>query len=766
MRTTLLRWFAGVAILPVIIFFFARDKAYAQDAEPERGRIEFGVRQLYGDRRSAKFNEYREIPQGFFVQRLELDLDDLLHNSFFVNFQGREAVERDQSYLLELGKYRKYRFELRWDQTPHVFTTTGKSFFDEFSPGVFTVPSPLRSFLVPPPPPAPAQTTAERQALLLSALQGARLLDLSLRRDMGSGKLTYTPTSHWTADLQYAREKMVGYRPFGTTNYFTYTTELPEPIDYRTHKTKVGTEYANDKGAFQANYSSSLFNNQVGTLIWDNPFRETNIVDGPTRGQLDLYPDNSAHKLSFAGALDIPHSTRFMASVAPGWMRQNAPFLPYTINPAIPVCAANFVFPALPRPAASLCVPSSLPATSLEGKKKTLAMNYKLASRAFPKVPLTFNYRSYDYNNDSRSLIFNDYVAGDMHVSGNARRNLPLAYNRKNLGINAGVEFLKNSSTAFIYEWERMDREHRDLEESNENTLGVRFDLSPQDWFLLRASYKHSDRDAEHYEAQEEQFPIGEGPFGLGQIHGLRKFDEAARKRHRVEALLQIDPLDVFGFAVSYGTTQDDYEHSEYGLQKDINYNYTAEVTINPHPAFSLFAEYTREKFNYRQRSRQRTPASATASANDSPNNDWESNRRDKVDTWAVGWDGNVSDKVIFYAFYSLSVAKNKVSTRALGTPGAPGTPTFLPTSASDYPDQSNRWHQLITAIRFPLKAGFTPKFEYRFEKYDRVDFQLESVVQYGILDVGLVNSVFLGIGADIPRYRAHIVSASLEYRF
>ena len=185
MRTKLLRWFASGAIL--LAAFLATEMAYAQDEERERGRIEFGVRQLYGDRRSAKFNEYREIPQGFFVQHLELNLDDLLQNTFFVNFQGRETVERDQNYLLELGMYRKYRLELRWDQTPHVFTTTGKSFFDEFSPGVFSVPDPLRSLLVPPAPPAPTQTTAQRQALLESALQSARLLDLSLRRDMGSG---------------------------------------------------------------------------------------------------------------------------------------------------------------------------------------------------------------------------------------------------------------------------------------------------------------------------------------------------------------------------------------------------------------------------------------------------------------------------------------------------------------------------------------------------------------------------------------------------
>lgn len=763
MTEKLLRWFLSVAMLPVV--FLPREMAYAQ--EEERGRIEFGIRQLYGDRRSAKFNEYRDIPQGFFIQNFEVDLHNLFDNRFFFNFQGRDTRENDQTYLLGLGAYRKYHLDLRWDQTPHVFTTTGKSFFVELNPGVFTVPGPLRTLLeLPVPAPVPPPPAQQRQALLESALQGARLLDLSLRRDSATGTFSYMPASNWDIGLQYSREKQVGYRPFGTTFYFTFSNELPEPIDYRNHRVKVGTEYANKTGGFQFDYSSSLFNNQVSTLIWDNPFRITDVVDGPKLGRLDSYPDNSAHNVSFAGAVNIPRSTRLMASIVPGWMRQNDAFLPFTINTAVPACAPNFTFPALPRPAATLCVPGSLPATSLDGKKRTLAMNYRLASRAIPAVPLTFRYRSYDYNNDSRSLIFDDYVAGDMHVSGNARRNLPFAYNRKSLGLDAAVEFFQKSSASFLYEWERFDREHRDLEQSNEHTLGAKFDLNPLDWLLLRASYKHSDRDAEHYEAQEESFPLGEGPFGLGQIHGLRKFDEAARKRHRVEALLQIDPLETFGFAASYGTTQDDFEESEYGLQKDINYNYSFEVTFNPHSALSFFAEYTREKYKYRQRSRQRTPASATAAANDSPNNDWESVRRDLVDTWAAGWDGNVNDKALFNLFYSLSTAKNKLFTRALGTPGAPGTPTFLPTSATDYPDTSNRWHQVVASIKFPLAGRITPKLEYRYEKYDRVDFALENVVQYSILDVSLVNSIFLGVGADVPGYDAHIISASLEYRF
>lgn len=750
MRTKLLR---GCVTVVLLVLFLPRETARAQEPKPERGRIEIGVRQLYGDRNSAKFNEYRDIPQGFFIQYGEVNFNDLLNNSFFFNFQTRHTRQKDQTYLASLGVHRKYRLELQYDQTPHVFTTTAKTFFSESTPGVFHAPDPLRNLL------------QSQPGNLQALLDDARHIDIALRRDKGSGTFTYTPTPDWAWQLQYSREKQTGHRPFGTTHYFTYTLEFPEPIDYRTDQIKAGTEFANKRGGFQASYSGSFLTNKVGTLLWDNPFRVTDIVDGPTQGRLDLYPDNSAHNVSLAGAVNIPHSTRFMASVVPGWMRQNDSFLPYTVNPAISVCPANFAFPPLPRPAATLCVPNSLPAASLDGRKQTLAMNYTLTSRAIPEVPLTLRYRQYDYNNNSRSLIFDDYVATDMHVSGNARRNLPYAYNRKTLGLDASWEFVKNSSAKFLYEWERFGREFREVEQSNEHTFGAAFDLNPRDWLLLKASYRHSERDPEHYdaEAHEESFPLGEGPFGLGPIEELRKFDEAARSRHRAEALIQITPVDQFSFSAAYGTTQDDYDKSVFGLQKDINFNYSFEVTYTPRSAVSFFAEYTRERYKYRQRSRQRTPPSATAPANDSPNNDWESNLRDVVDTWAAGLDASVPNKVIFNAFYSLSTAKNRILTSALGNPRLAG---FLVTTAQDYPDTSNRWHQLVASVRFPLKAGLTPKLEYRYEKYDRVDFQLVNVGQYITLDPSTATSIFLGVGADVPGYNAHIVSASLEYRF
>lgn len=729
MRTTIAR-FLRLILAPLLLTFVLPAQPLFAQEHGERGYIELGIRQFAGDRQSSKFSEYRQVPGGFFLQRFELHLNSLFSDKFFLNYQTRETLEKDQAHLLDAGRRGKYRFQLRWDQTPHYFSNTAKLLFAQTGPGLFTVPAAVKARL---------QTTPGDVA---SFLDGARLLDPRLNRKLGSGNFTLTPTAALTLQFQYSREMQTGVRPLGTTtNSFTNVLELPEPIDYRTHQAGAGAEYAKESWGVQFGYAASVFRNKVGELVWDNPFRSTDAINGATRSRLDLYPDNRAQNLSIAGAVNLAKSTRFMASIVPGWMRQDDAFLPFTTNTAI------------------TGVPT-LPASSLNARKNTLAMNYTLTSTAIRALPLTLRYRSYDYDNDTPSLTFSNYVRTDGSLGGVTRSSLPYAFNRKNLEASASWEFFRQSGLKFGYEWERYDRLHRDVRTSDEHTVGVSFDLVPRKWLTFRTSYKHADREPAHYEANEESFPLGEP--GLGQLHELRKFDEAARSRHRAEALVQLSPTDTLSFSASYGTTQDDYKKTLYGLIKDINYNYTFDVTYSPHPSVSLFADYAREKYKYNQRSRQRTPATATAPVNDTANNDWASDMRDLVDTWGAGIDGAAfENRVTFETYYSLSSAYGSIRTRALGVAGLPG---FLVTTAQNYPDTSNRYHQVVGSIRFKF-GDLYPKVEYRFEKFGRTDFQTAPMTPYMVpLDASTGTSIFLG--SDAPGYRVHIVSVSLGYRF
>ena len=699
----------------------------------ERGYVEVGVRVSTGDDKASKYLEYRDLGEGFYVRRFELRLPELGKGKYFFNMQSRDSINKDQTHLMEVGRYGKFRAQLLWDETPHFFTNTTSTLFTQSAPGVFSYPAALRTQLQASP------------STLATVLKNNAPFENRSRRHTGQAHFVANPTDQVTVRFQYSRENQKGWRPFGTTtNSFTNVIELPEPIDYRTRFTNLGAEYAAKNWVVQVGYYGSFFTNKINTLVWDNPFRTTDAATAASSGRLDLYPDNTAHQIRFAFSIKLPKESRFMGSIVRGWMFQNNPFLPFTTNTAIPN------------------VPT-LPATSLNGEKKTLAMNYTLTTEIL-RLPLTVRYRSYDYDNDTPSLRFSDYVRTDSGLGGAARQSLPYAFHRQSLLADVVWEFGRTSSMKFAYEWERMSRHHRDVEKSDEHSLNVALDLIPRQWerwFLFRLSYKYADRQPKHYEANEESFPLGEP--GLGQLHDLRKFDEAARTRHLAQALVQLSPTDKLSFSASYGTTQDSYKQSLYGLLKDINFNYTFDAVYSPHPSFSLFADYARERYRYNQRSRQRVPATSTAPVNDQILNDWTSDMHDMVDTGEVGFEGTLWEKKIrFETYYSLSVAKGLVRTRAFGTPGVPG---FLVTSASDYPNTDNRIHALVSVFRVKVKDNFYPRVEYRFEKYGRTDFQTAVMAPYMVpFDAGVGTSIFLG--ADNRPYRVNSLTFSLGYQW
>jgi len=706
--------------------------AFAQAPEEARGSVQIGVRQILGNRDAAKFLEYRDIPRGLYLQKFDLNLNSLLDDRYFLGYQARETLEKDQSHLLNGGMYGKFRIQLRWDQAPHTFTDQAKLFYADAGNGYYTIPSFIKTGL------QAAPTT------VATYLQSAKPLRVGLRRDTASGRFTYTPTGNWIIDLNYANERQSGTRPFGTSVYFTYVLEQPEPIRYRTHLANASAEYGKDNWVVKFGYSGSIFKNEISTLKWDNPFRAEDIVDRPAQGQLDLYPDNTAHSFNFMGAVDLPGSTRLMGNIVRTWMRQNDAFLPFTTNTAV----EN--------------VPE-LPGSSLDGKKQTLAMNYRVVNRAIPKVALTGRYRSYDYDNDSRSFIFPAYVASDAHISTIARRNLPFSFDRKLAGWDAVWKLRDGYSLKLSYDWEQYDREFRDVGRSIEHIGFASFDVNAAKWLLLRTSYKRSERDPHEYEINEESFPLGEGANALHPLEGLMRFDQAYRAQDRADSSVQINPTDRLSFSGAFSTTQNNYKKSHYGRLKDFSYNYTVDANCQIHRDFTWFAEYAREHNKFSQLSRQRNPPTSTAAANDTTNNDWAAQSRDINDTWSTGFDGSLMDgKVTFQSFYSLSAAKGEIRTRALGTSAIPG---FLVTTASNYPDTNNRFHSVSAIMRVHTKSGFTPKLEYGFEKYSRMDFQIAPMSPYmAWLDSSMGTSVFLG--ANIPGYKVHILAISLEYSF
>src|SRR5215470_18201414 len=100
-------------------------KTQTVDKDTNHGYVDFGVRFATGDvygrpdlpfdpvLKTSKFNEYRDIRNGFFVRRADVRFDNILHTKNYFSFQSSKAIYRDKSYLDSFGQYDKIMVQNR-----------------------------------------------------------------------------------------------------------------------------------------------------------------------------------------------------------------------------------------------------------------------------------------------------------------------------------------------------------------------------------------------------------------------------------------------------------------------------------------------------------------------------------------------------------------------------------------------------------------------------------------------------------------------------
>ena len=334
---------------------------------------------------TSKYEEYRDLRNGFFVRKLDATFDNILGSRNYVRAQSQKTLYRDQSYLVTFGQYGKFKFQFRYDEIPHVYSNTTRTLFVPTSPGVWSFPAAIRSTLQ-------ASPSTDLPSLIAgtgtNAQQGVvtnfNFITPSITRKAGTISGSYDLTSNLNLNGMYWRESQNGYRPIGLIMNSSpsasatsgFGVELPETISYFNNLVRIGGEYGKRDWGVEAAYVGSFLQENIPSMTWDNPFILTQPVGAevknPTSGRSSLYPSNQAHYLDLAGATNLTKYMRLQAIISPGWLSQDERFLPYTTNGAITGCGGT--------PGASCTTAASLPAANLEGSKQTLAMNFTLVA--------------------------------------------------------------------------------------------------------------------------------------------------------------------------------------------------------------------------------------------------------------------------------------------------------------------------------------------------------------------------------------------------
>jgi MtrB/PioB family decaheme-associated outer membrane protein len=773
--------FSGLVVLAALVLVAFPLCARAQDEADTKahGSVDFGVRFATGEvdgrpdlpfdpaLKTSKFNEYRDVRDGFYVRRFDVKFDDILHTKNYVSLQSQRSLYRDQSYLATFGSYGKFRVQFRYDEIPHIYSNTTRTLFTQTSPGVWSFPSLIRQTLQAGPP-LGSSLQAEISSLVVPQFN---FITPQILRRAGKLSVNYQLTRHWGLNAAFMRESQKGLRPIGTILNSSpsasaaagFGAELPEPINYFNNWFLIGLDYGRHSWVVQAAYIGSYFQQNVKQMTWDNPFRLTTETPAtPLTGRMTLYPNNHADYFNLAAGADIGHFLHATASITPGWLRQNDSFLPYSTNTAINTCgeALNVACTSL----------AALPVASLDGNVQTLAMNYTLVTNRWKNFEIKTNYRQYDYNDNTASHTWTP-VQGDVGVPTAATEadNTAFGFNRKTFDVSGNYYFGKRSSARVGYQAEWMDRTNRDAAHSFENTEYAAVDWSPLRDLVLRLSYRHSDRKPDDYQNDQvfDQVTLADvtctdpDPTFTNDQRCHRRFDESARLRDRADAFLEWDATNRITLTPFAGTVQNNYNRRGgsnspvplnfiagttspyylYGLLKDISYNYGVDFDFTLTSAASFFAEYSHERYYQRMISRNRTPPNpittliTACTGCDSANNDWESTVREPVDIYTTGFDFHLGKKIFLTTYYSLAAGKANVDTRFLGDPTiATGPDAFTlkgTNAASDYPETINRTHEVALVLKYRLTDRLTPRLEYRYNQWDNRDYQTSEMTPY-----------------------------------
>jgi hypothetical protein len=634
----------------------------------------------------------------------------------------------------------------------------------------------------------------------------------------------------WNVAFLFSREKQVGTRPhnmcFGN-NPSCYSAEIPENLDYHTTTVKLGTDLGRKTWGLQLGLQRQSFENHVPIMLVDNPFsNNVNSASVTSNGQMSLYPNNKVLNVQVGGALNY-RGVHFMTSISPGWTSQNDPFVPYTTNSFL--LSQTGAAAPIPLPVSSLngerqTLAMNYTAVYNPFKKVELVARYRQYDHNNNTAEHVFN----PFVGDLAAEVqlagpSGQEVRGFAGIGGIIDPlcpgvcNKPYSFHTKDVELSGTWFFGKKSLAKVQYGRQWFDRTNRDVKQTIEDTLKFSADLKPTSDLTLRILGAVQNRQPQ--DSEYEWF----------LIEGTQRPDEGVRRRYRADVLARYDLTDRLSVSSFFRTVQDDFNRKNrftsltplgdqslissttlrptpiygpyyvYGLLKDLTWNWGADFDFLLHNNITLFGEYTREHLVQRQVSRQRSsntasqvgcPAPATATANQKadcdPINDWMTLEGDFVDTYTVGTDLALRKRLNVSLYYTLAASKGNAFSDGINCQIGNGPndtcrnsfPNWKLDSATSravtlsFPETVSRLHEANVIVKYKLTENISPKFEYRYQRFNYQDFQTSVMNPYSFVGplidptgtTGLQRMIFLG--ADTPGYRAHVFTASLVYSF
>ena len=654
------------------------------------GNIEAGV--IYASDDSTTFGNYTGLPD----KGAYLDLGGKLlyrgEDGYFADLIASDLGIDTRWLDIQGGREGLFGLRFGYAEIPRYFAEGARTPFQGNGGNSLTLPAGAGF---------PAANTAAMP--LASTLKPLELGYLAKRYDLSG---SWLGQDNFTYRVSLRRDVRDGTKATAGS-FFSTASQLASPVDQTTDQLEAAVAYAEGKLQASLAYQYSQFKNGNAALTWDNPFNP--VVPGAVQGQLALEPDNTFQQIVGSIGYQILPTLRASADIAFGRGRQNAGYLPSTVNAALA--------PSVP----------PLPSQSLDGNVNTYNGNVKLSYQ--PQDDLRLN-AAYVWNVRDNDTSVRSYpiVSTSMFLNALPRSNTPFDVTQNLFKLNADYRGPGSWRLNGGIDFNNMDYSYTAVATTLETTVWGRASVQALENLGLSFNLGYGDRSPSTY-GVAYWFPDPENPLS-------RNYNLAARKRSTVGARADWSASDAvsLGFGVAYAN--DDYDETTIGLQEAKTLSLFADLAVTFSEDTRLHLYWQGEKADSRQSGSQ---------------------------TFTVpNWTGTVDDKFnVFGIGVRHTAIPDKLELGADMWFSRGNSDTSVQTGVGEPPYPTNKTSRDVVKLfaTYKLKDNLWLNGSYWYERYDSADWQLDGVQPDTVFNL-------LAFGNQSPRYHQNVFRVSLRYNF
>jgi hypothetical protein len=756
-------------------------------------------------RGKARFEEFRDVPQGFAFEfgRFAWTPKD---KSLLFSLTAIDAAQDDQRYFLDLTNPARFSFTASYVELPRFYSSGSKTLWSGVGTGSLTLDDAFRQGAeIAAGSPTSPSASPDLKAYMDAALAGASPFDLQTKRKDLNAAIEFELARGLTLGLTGSYGRREGTKPLGFGTYIRRQaltgvpgtgrgtfwnetveargSELVEPLDQAITEGGVTLTWAKQGHTVKAGWFGSSFRNDITALYFDNPFegapgRASAAIFNPAsdqepaapngnnqlrglyaRSSTQLWPDNTYNRLFANASFKLGSSARLSAVLARATLKQDDPFLPYAENDQVVSSEAGQPLEyARNKP---------LPQASLDGEMATTQADFKATAKAGP-VALRAGWRYYELEDGRPSIQFPGYSSsGDSYFrrgigqtadGQKALYNGIGGYTRDRLSLGAAVkvgpvtldgEYIR---TAWDYEERQVEGTTDDAFKGTVRFLAAGASINA---FFLTGSREYEG----HYEV------------GL-ETSGVRAYDVWTRDRTQVGVDVDLPVSDQLTVDFGGSYWKDEYPGAAsgftygYGLQDSRNGAFYAGLSWAKDAwVLGAWAGYDRYEWN----SFQVTKTGLTRDYD--PTNRW--NRGSSDDLYWIGFEAvaPLNDDVTLRGDFNYQKFTGDWTTEQLGTPDVNSAVAY------PFPELADSTVTLRASLLWEVTPKVTLEGRYWYEPYRLDDFTWDIMQPYmqgtfkqtqgSPTDIGDANvSRFLFLDSRYGDYTAHVLSAFIHVRF